>query len=233
LGDSIELPGEQPWSLQIAGIYADYGNPRPQMLVAAAALTAWSPGELRQGFAVRTDPDAAAHIVSRAQAELGLSSSQIIDQATVKRFSETVFAQTFAATGALSLLTLGVAGLALLANLLTLAQSRLSLLAPLWAQGVERRQLIALEALRTLILAVLTVLFAIPLGLVLAWLLVVVINVEAFGWRLPLYAFPQQWAILGGLSIVSAILAMLWPIWQLYSQPATQWLKSFALQEGR
>lgn len=233
LGAHVELPGEQPWSVKIAGVYADYGNPRPQMLVAAPTLLDWYPGELRQGFAVRTHPDAAADIVQRAQAELGLSSAQVIDQATVKAFSETVFAQTFAATGALSLLTLGVAGLALLASLLTLAQSRLALLAPLWAQGVPRRQLIVLEALRTLMLALLTVLFAIPLGLALAWLLVVVINVEAFGWRLPLYYFPLQWLILGGLSLLSAVLAMAWPVWQLLRQPPTQWLKTFALQEGR
>ena len=233
LGESVELPGERPWSLIIAGVYADYGNPRPQMLVAAPALLDWYPGEARRGFAVRTDPADAAAIVARAQAELDLSSAQAIDQATVKVFSESVFAQTFAATGALSLLTLAVAGLALFASLLTLAQSRLTLLAPLWAQGVARRQLIGLEALRTLTLAAFTVLFAVPLGLVLAWLLVVVINVEAFGWRLPLYAFPQQWVLLGGMSLLSAALAMLWPVWQLMRQPATQWLKTFALQEGR
>ena len=233
LGERIVLPGEQPWSVLIAGVYADYGNPRPQMLVAAPTLLAWYPGELRQGFAVRSSPSSAAGIVQRAQAELGLSRSQVIDQATVKTFSETVFAQTFAATGALSLLTLGVAGLALLASLLTLAQSRLALLAPLWAQGVPRHQLIILEALRTLLLALLTVLFAIPLGLALAWLLVVVINVEAFGWRLPLYHFPEQWLMLGGLSLLSAALAMAWPVWQLFRQPPTQWLKIFALQEGR
>ena len=233
LGERIELPGEQAWSVLIAGVYADYGNPRPQMLVSAPALIDWYPGELRQGFAVRTHPEGAAEMVQLAQTELGLTSSQIIDQATIKAFSETVFAQTFAATGALSLLTLGVAGLALLASLLTLAQSRLALLAPLWAQGVARRQLILLEALRTLLLALLTVLFAIPLGLALAWLLVVVINVEAFGWRLPLYYFPLQWVLLGGLTLLSAALAMFWPVWQLFRQPPTQWLKTFALQEGR
>lgn len=233
LGDRIELLAEQPWSLVIAGVYADYGNPRPQMLVSASALIDWYSGEPRLGFALRTNPDDAATLVTRAQVELGLSSTQVIDQATVKAFSETVFAQTFAATSALSLLTLAVAGLALLASLLTLAQSRLALLAPLWTQGVARSRLIQLEAMRTLILAMLTVLFAVPLGLILTWLLVVVINVEAFGWRLPWHAFPRQWLILGGLSVLSAALAMAWPIWQLYRQPATQWLKTFALQEGR
>jgi putative ABC transport system permease protein len=230
LGERIELPGEQPWSLLIAGVYADYGNPRPQMLVSTQALLDWYPGDPRRGFAVRTDPADAAALVARAQEQL---SAQTIDQATVKAFSESVFAQTFAATGALSLLTLAVAGLALFASLLTLAQSRLARLAPLWTQGVERSRLIQLEAARTLMLAVFTVLFAIPLGLVLAWLLVVVINVEAFGWRLPLYAFPAQWALLGGLSVLSAALAMLWPVWLLYRQAPTQWLKTFALQEAR
>ena len=31
---------------------------------------------------------------------------------------------------------------------------------------------------------------ALPLGLALAWVLLAVVNVEAFGWRLPMQVFP-------------------------------------------
>ncbi len=52
-----------------------------------------------------------------------------------------------------------------------------------------------------MLLAALTVLAAIPVGLVLAWVLLAVINVEAFGWRLPMYLFPLDWLRLAALSL--------------------------------
>ena len=39
---------------------------------------------------------------------------------------------------------------------------------------------------RTLVLAGATAVYAVPVGLGLAWMLLVVVNVEAFGWRLPM-----------------------------------------------
>ncbi len=100
-----------------------------------------------------------------------------------------MFERTFAATAALDSLTLGVAGVALFISLLTQSQSRLGQLAPLWALGVTRRQLMLLNLGQTWLLAVLTLMLALPLGVLLAWCLDAVINVQAFGWRLPLQVF--------------------------------------------
>ena len=66
-------------------------------------------------------------------------------------------------------------------------------MAPLWAIGVTRRRLAALELARALGLAALTALLALPLGLALAWVLTAVVNVRAFGWRLPVLLLPGQW----------------------------------------
>ena len=54
-----------------------------------------------------------------------------------------------------------------------------------------------------------------PVGLVLAWVLLSVINLEAFGWRLPMHVFPLEWLRLGLLSLAAAGLASLWPAWRL------------------
>lgn len=231
-GDEVTLTGDRDWTLTIEGVYADYGNPRPQMLVSGSALTDWYTGTLHQGFSLRLPPEQASGLVARARDELSLSDFAAIDQASVRRFSEQVFERTFVATGALNTLTLGVAAIALFTSLLTLSHSRLPQLAPLWAQGVTRRQLAWLEGARTLGLALLTVLLAIPLGLLLAWILVAVINVEAFGWRLPLYFFPLQWLTLAGLGLISALLATVWPAWRLGRQSAGSWTKVFATEGG-
>ena len=57
-------------------------------------------------------------------------------------------------------------------------------LAPVWAMGLTQGRLAGLDLARTVVLAVLTAVAALPLGLALAWVLLAVVNVAAFGWRL-------------------------------------------------
>ena len=77
-------------------------------------------------------------------------------------------------------------------SLLTLANSRLPQLAPLWAIGITRPRLAAIELTKTLSVALFTALLALPLGLLVAWCLIAIVNVKAFGWRLPFHVFPLQ-----------------------------------------
>ena len=139
----------------------------------------------------------------------------MIDQIAQRELSILIFDRTFQVTGALSALTLGVAGLALLIAFLTLAQMRLSQIAPVWALGATRAQLARAELGRALALAALTLLLALPVGLVLAWMLLNLVNTQAFGWRLPMHVFPADWARLAGLAGLAAGLAALWPALRL------------------
>ena len=77
-------------------------------------------------------------------------------------------------------------------------------------------------------LAVVTGFIALPLGLALAWILLAVVNVAAFGWRLPMYLFPLDYIQLGGTAILAAGLAAVWPASQLARTPPTDLLKVFS-----
>ena len=160
---------------------------------------------------MRIAPGKVAALSNELRDRFGLPADHVIDQASVKAFSLRVFERTFAVTAALNVLTLGVAALAIFASLLTLSGMRLPQLAPVWAMGVTRRRLAALELARSLALAAMTMLLAVPLGLALAWMLLAVVNVEAFGWRLPLHIFPLDWARLALLALLAASLAALLP----------------------
>ena len=105
---------------------------------------------------------------------------------------------------------------------------RLPQLAPVWALGLTRERLGRIELLRSLVLAALTFVLAIPVGLILAWVLLAVINVEAFGWRLPMMLFPLDWLWLGALSLLAAGLASLWPARRLASRPPADLIRVFA-----
>lgn len=232
LGDVVSIPTPQgPWSPKVVGIYADYGNPKGHLLVNSRHLLQHWPGLSPARFNLRVLPGNVPPLVRAVQERFALEDSRIVDQQQLKGWSSQVFERTFAATAALNSLTLGVAGVALFISLLTQSQSRLGQLAPLWALGVTRRQLMLLNLGQTWLLAVLTLVLALPLGLLLAWCLDVVINVQAFGWRLPLQVFPGQLAQLLGLAMLATLLASAWPLWQLYRSRPADLLRTFANED--
>jgi len=73
-----------------------------------------------------------------------------------------------------------------------------------------------------------TALFSLPLGLLVAWCLVAVVNVQAFGWRLPFHIFPVQWLQLFGLALLAALAASIPPTIRLVRTSPAQLAKVFA-----
>ena len=104
--------------------------------------------------------------------------------------------------------SVAVAGFAILMSLLTLAALRLPQLAPVWALGMTRAKLGRIELLRAVLLAR--------------------VNVAAFGWQLPMFLFPADYARLIGLALLAATLAALWPAIRLARTPPAALLKVFS-----
>ncbi|WP_375261542.1 FtsX-like permease family protein [Palleronia sp.] len=224
-GDAITIAGHE---IPIAGVYSDYGNPRGQAMVGLNRFERLFPEVPTLNLALRLDPARVDEVADDLRDRFDLPPGSLNDQASIKRASIEVFERTFTVTGALNVLTLGVAGLAILTSLLTIANMRLPQLAPVWALGFTRRRLAVLDLGRAVMLAALTFLLSLPVGLVLAWVLLSVINVEAFGWRLSLHLFPLDWVRLFVLSLLAAVLAALLPARKLSRTPPSELLKVFA-----
>jgi putative ABC transport system permease protein len=229
IGDHIEVPAPGgDWTLEVVGIYADYGNPKGQIAVNFAALTRRFPETPLTRLGLRVAPPAIPALISALQEKFGLDDRNVADQATMKADSKRIFNRTFAVTAALNAFTLGVAGIALLTSLLTLSNSRLPQLAPLWAIGVTRQRLAGIELLKTMSVALITALFALPLGLLVAWCLLAVVNVKAFGWRLPFHVFPLQLIELLGVAMAAALCAALLPVIRLSRMQPASLIRIFA-----
>jgi putative ABC transport system permease protein len=179
-------------------------------------------------MAVRIDPAQVPALVTELRDVFDLPDQNVVNQQEIKDFSLEVFEQTFLVTGALNILTLGVAGFAMLTSLLSLAAMRLPQLAPVWALGLTRAQLAWIELIRTVVLATMTWAISIPVGLGLAWVLLAIVNVEAFGWRLPMQVFPADWLRLGVYAGIAAVFAAAWPVLKLSRLPPSDLLKVFA-----
>src|SRR5258706_12181044 len=229
VGDSLDVPAPSGnWPLGGVGIYADYANARGQIAVNMAALPRRFPEIPLTRLGLRVAPAAVPALISSLQDKFGLDGRNLLDQATLKAESTGIFNRTFAVTAALNAFTLGVAGIALLTSLLTLANSRLPQLAPLWAIGITRRRLAAIELLKTMSVALITTLLALPLGLGVAWCLIAVVNVKAFGWRLPFHVFPIQLLQLLGVAMLASLCAALIPVLKLARMQPTSLIKIFA-----
>ncbi len=226
LGDTVTLdPGP---NLPIVGVYSDYGNPTGQAIIGLSLFRETFPTVETLRFALRVAPDQVADLATALRDRFDLPTDSVLNQAQIKQFSLEIFEQTFRVTGALNILTLGVAAFALLTSLLTLAGMRLPQLAPVWALGQTRSTLARVELARSLLLATLTFGLALPTGLALAWVLLAVVNVAAFGWRLPMHIFPGDWLQLLIFALIAAALAAAWPALRLARTPPAALLKVFA-----
>ena len=228
-GDALTLPApDGPFASRVLAVYADYGNPEGQVMLPLGTLAPHWPGAETRSLALRTDPGAVPALAADIRAAFALPDEAVIDQRALKATSRRVFEETFAITVALNALTLGVAGIALFTSQLALAEARVAQVAPAWALGLTRRRLALLELGKTLALAGLTAAAALPLGLAVAWVLTAIVNVRAFGWRLPVLLLPGQWAILLALPLGTAVLAAAWPAWTLHRMSPATLLRRFS-----
>lgn len=229
LADPVAIPTPTGvWNTDVAGIYPDYGNPKGQIGIDIDALSAKWPQISRTRYGLRVAPENVGEVMAGLRDKFALDAGRLVDQATLKMESTRIFNRTFAVTSALNAFTLGVAGIALLTSLLTLANSRIPQLAPLWAIGIARQRLAAIELCKTMSIAFLTALFALPVGILVAWCLVAVVNVKAFGWRLPLFIFPSQLFELLAIAMAAALLAALIPMLRLLKLQPAHLAKIFA-----
>ncbi|TVP51999.1 MAG: FtsX-like permease family protein [Halomonas sp.] len=211
-GDQVDVstPGTRE-TLVIAAVYPDYGNPNGQILMASPQLaTRFDAPTSSIGIVLHEGADEDALRAALGD-RFGLGRDALTDQGEIKRIATEIFERTFTITRALNVLTLVVAALALLASLLAQARSRRQQLAPLWALGVPRAQLARLNLAQLGGAALFTGLLAVPLGIAITWGLVDIINVAAFGWRLPLYLFPGEMAIILTTAVVVALIAAALP----------------------
>jgi putative ABC transport system permease protein len=126
-----------------------------------------------------------------------------------------IFDRTFAVTEVLRLLSVGVAFIGILSALSALALERSRELAVLRALGLVPRKLVQLVTLQTSLMGLFAGIFSLPLGLVLAYILVFVINRRSFGWTLEIALSPDVAVKAMVLSLLAAVLAGIYPAFKM------------------
>lgn len=223
VGDTIELfTDTDGWQrFRIAQVFRDYGSSQGTVVMHRALYNRhWrDTGFSSLGVVLAAGEDPRQHL-DAIRAHLDDASQRYLlrDNRSIRAESLAVFDRTFAITHVLRLLTAGVAFLGLFSALMSVLLERAREFALLRSLGVQRRELTAIILLQALLIGALAALLALPLGHLLATLLIDIINVRSFGWSIDLHwrAAPLLQALVLGLG--AALLAGLWPAWQLRRQ---------------
>lgn len=203
VGDQVELSTDQGMrSFEVVGVFYDYGNAYFQFYLPDHVLTRHWQQYYSRGISLWLNPDnetAMQQAVTRLQ-ELGLKPGDWISRSQIRKLSVGIFDRTFAVTGAMNLLTLIVAAIALLASLLAILQERLPQFAQWRALGVRQSEQLTLVATPLFLFCTIVWLLSIPLGALLSWILIHKLNIISFGWSMPL-----KWEIAPALLLAGIV----------------------------
>ncbi|MCU0224371.1 MAG: ABC transporter permease, partial [Acidobacteria bacterium] len=213
-GGTVTLPTDRgPRGFPVAGVFYDYGSDQGAVMMARAT---WDAAFDDRGVnalglfaAAGQDPDV---LVEALRARVPAGQEVVIQsQRAIKRISLEIFDRTFLITAVLRFLAFVVAFVAVLSALMALQLEKSRELGVLRANGLTPGQVFQLVAAETGILGVVAGLLALPVGLVLAALMIFVINRRSFGWSLSMAVDPWLLAQAFGVAVLAALLAGLYP----------------------
>lgn len=218
LGDALVLEGvDGPVSFPVAGVFRDFAMDRGYALLEAEAYLAafGETGLLNMAMALEpgVDRSEAAERLRRAfaSAEGGPFLLDVTASGELREQVKVAFDQTFAVTYLLETIATGLALLGIAATLLSLFLERLRELATLRALGASLKAIAGLFVAQGVLVAGIAAVAAVPVGAILAWLLVAVVNLRSFGWTIRLSWPWEDVAAVCGLALLAGLVASLAP----------------------
>jgi putative ABC transport system permease protein len=227
-GGSLPLLTPAGWrSFPIAGIYADYASTRGTIRMSLDVYRqVWNDDDLN-GIALFLAPGADADAVTQdLRAKLAdIPNVHVNPSGALRREALVVFDRTFAITTAMQLITTLVAFIGVLSSLLALQLEKAREMGILRALGLSIAEMRRLTFWETGLLGASAGLLALPVGYILAWILIFVINQRSFGWTLQMHVNPAPFAEAFLLAVGAALLAALYPAWRLGRMQAAEALR--------
>jgi putative ABC transport system permease protein len=201
-------------SLPVLGVYYSYAPDRNMAVIAAPTFQQMFADSTWSGLGLYlqegVDPTSMASEVRRLFGE----EVDVKVTGSLKKLAVEIFERTFTVTEVLRFLALGVAFIGVFLSLLALCFERSDEVRVLRALGMERRELFQLALVQSAVMGTLAGVLAFPLGTLLSYVMISVINRRAFGWTI---TFQTDWSATLEclvLAVGAALLAGLYPAWK-------------------
>ena len=211
------LTDRGPRSFAVAGVHYDYSSDQGAVLMDAAVYRALydDPWISSLGLILRDDaslPD----LLERLRSDL-LADRNLLARANSELRADVfvLFERTFLITGALQLLATMVAFIGILSALLALQLEHRRQYGVLRACGMTPVQLWRYTLLQTGLMGVTAGALSLPVGMLVALVMVTVVNLRSFGWALRPALQPESLATAFAVALGAALLAGIYPAWRL------------------
>jgi len=234
VGDNVYLPvkknqGETPFkqAFKVVGIYYHYGSEQGVINMSRSTYNRhWHSGKLNAlglylSKDILQDQNKRAQFEQQLQLLISGRSLQFISKKSLHKQSLLIFDRTFKITNVLKLLVIFVSFVGIITALMAIELERAREFAILRATGLTGYQLSTLIYIETLTMGIVAAILAMPMGIAMAYLLIEVINYRSFGWSMQFIIPCKEFVMAGGLALLAAFLAAIYPAWHLSkTQPA-------------
>lgn len=224
VGDQLRLQTDRgPQEFPIVGVAIDFDVNNVVLMHDPVYRQFWADREISAlGLFVAAGEDVDQKVNEIRAAFAGQTELLVQSNLSTRTGALEVFDRTFAITVALQLLAAIVAFIGILSTLMSLQLERSREIGVLRATGMTRRQLWRLSLFETGLLGTTAGLVAMPMGILLAIILIYIINLRSFGWTLTMQLRPVDFVQAFLIALVAALLAGLYPAWRMgQMQPAT------------
>jgi putative ABC transport system permease protein len=198
----------------VAGVFYDYGSSAGAVFMSRPTYDAHWDDRAVAGLALEAAAGAEVDaLVAQLRAAAAGSGQEVVIRSNraLREASLVIFDRTFAITSVLRLLTLVVAFIGVLSALLALQLERAREIGVLRALGLTPHQVWGMITAQSGLMGGIAGLLALPVGTMLAFILIFVVNRRSFGWTMPLEVAPD---VLGQglfLALTAGLLAGLYP----------------------
>lgn len=212
-GDRVTLrTGSGTVSFPVSGILYDYGSDAGIVIMSRTAYLRHYDDPGVDGVSLYAKEGVTAAELSRQVRErAGENRLTVISNSELRRATVEVFDRTFAITGVLRILTLGVAFVGILSALMAMQVERARELAVLRALGLTPGQVWGVICGETALIGLIASVLSLPLGVIEALVLIFVVNLRSFGWTMQLAIEPAYLLQAVALSLGAALLAGIYP----------------------
>lgn len=213
-GGSVTLQTDHgPQTFPVAGIYFDYSSDQGVVVMPLQTYQqGWNDRAISSvSFYVAPGVDVDATVEQLRARAGGQQDVLIRSNRGLRETTLEIFDRTFAITSVLQLLATVVAFIGILSALMALQLERARELGVLRANGLTPRQLWGVVLGQTGLMGLTAGLLALPVGTLVAAVLVFVINRRSFGWTLQMLLPPGIFVQAIVLALVAALLAGIYP----------------------
>lgn len=218
LGDSVFIRTDRGRAgFQVAGIFYDYASDLGTITISRNTYDAYFDDPAVSGLALyATDGVDVDELVKRLRSRSeGLQEVLIQSNRGLREASIAIFDRTFTVTIVLRMLAMLVAFIGVLSALMAIQLERKREHAVMRANGMTPGQLWSYVITQSGAMGLIAGILSLPLGIIMAYILVYVINLRSFGWTLQLMVSPALLMQAVLLAFLAALLAGIYPSYKM------------------